>query len=85
MKKALIFGSVLCLTALSMTSCKKEYTCNCKIVQTLDGVEMGSSETTATFKAKKKDAEKECGNGNVTQTINMGGIEMQQTGTCTLK
>ena len=85
MKKALIFGSVLCLTALSMTSCKKEYTCNCQIVQSLDGEVISTSEATATFKAKKKDAEKECGNGTVTQTIDMGGVQMQQVSTCKLQ
>jgi hypothetical protein len=62
---------------ISLSSCSKDYTCECKI--TIDGVQTNSSTTTIT--GKKKDAKESCENGTNSQTV--GGIT--QTITCGIK
>ena len=63
MKK--VFFAVLALGALSLTSCKKDYTCDCSVTATTDdGAGTTTSATTESSytltDAKKKDAEAWC-------------------------
>lgn len=52
MKKTLTLAVATLLSAAFMTSCKKDYTCTCKV--------LGQTVTVAIGKAKKKDAESTC-------------------------
>jgi hypothetical protein len=58
MKKILLVAAV---AAFAMTSCKKEYTCEC-----ITSTSSGDSETESVKfdKMKKKDAEKKCDTGD---------------------
>lgn len=86
MKKTLL---IVALAGLSLTSCKKDYTCECKTTVTeYDGgvatVEERAAVST-TFKAKKKDAEASC-DGLVTTSMvgnTTDGTKMESA--CSLK
>jgi len=59
MKKVLLVAAV---AAFAMTSCKKEYTCECTTSSST-----GSTSSSVKFdKMKKKDAEKKCDEGDAT-------------------
>jgi hypothetical protein len=71
MKKLVLSIAALALVATTMTSCKKEYTCEC----TFSGVITGTASTT--IKDTKKNATDACEADNVSS----GG----QTVTCKIK
>ncbi|RFC53294.1 hypothetical protein [Brumimicrobium aurantiacum] len=56
MKKVLFVG--LLFGGLALTSCKKEYTCECATSSNMPGASEGS--TSVTIEDKKKDAEDAC-------------------------
>jgi hypothetical protein len=60
MKKVLL--PILALAALTMTSCKKDYTCTC--TGYIDGVAVPGSASSTTINAKKSDAESKCNSGD---------------------
>jgi hypothetical protein len=87
-----IFGSLI------LFSCKKDYTCECKIstkqvVTDMDGLvsepTITETTTTGTIKETKKEAESQCkaNNGEVTQDMNAIFVTTKQTVTtnCNLK
>lgn len=66
MKKILILG--IAVVGLTLTSCKKERTCECTITTTIDG-NSTSQTVTSTTEATKKDAKEACENGNSSQEL----------------
>jgi len=63
MKKVLLMAFV---AGLAMTSCKKDYTCEC--VTSSNDPDEPSTKTTLTFKDKKKKAESSCNSLDRTYT-----------------
>lgn len=59
MKKFALLFAAGAFVASSLTSCEKEYTCNCAWSD-------GTGEISYTFEAKKKDAEAACGDYETT-------------------
>ena len=53
---------MLAFAALTITSCKKEYTCTC--TGYIDGVAVPGSSESTTIKATKSDAESTCNSGD---------------------
>lgn len=76
MKKLLSIAAVT-VALVSLSSCKKDYTCECKT--TVGGTQMGISTITVT--GKKSDAKETCENGSSSQTV--GGVT--QSVVCTIK
>ena len=62
MKKMLMIAAI---AGLAMTSCKKDYTCECKTTSNWPGYSGGTS-SGSTGKMKKKDAEDKCNTGDGT-------------------
>ena len=70
MKKPII--AIAAILALSLASCKKEYTCECKkIVTDDDGNSTTSADGSYTFKDSRARAESKC---NDQETVNTGGV-----------
>lgn len=59
MKKLVLAVAVVAFAATTLTSCKKEYTCTCKV--TLLGITTSAS---GTIKDTKKNAKEECDKGD---------------------
>jgi hypothetical protein len=60
-------------TLIALTSCKKDYTCNCSIVS--DGVTISSSSTT--IKDTKSKAKEACDAGDITETDFIFGVNCE--------
>jgi len=88
MRKVLI--GIFAVGALALTSCKKDYTCDCTITQsTDDGAGTVTSTTSEVATAlngyKKKDAEEACTNLDETSaTITSGSFVSSTEYSCTL-
>ncbi len=85
MKKVLILAAIACM---AMTSCKKEYTCEC--VTTTNAPSGGSTVSGKTDKMKKKDAEKKCNDGDMSYTgagldANMNPVTYNYKTECSIK
>jgi len=63
--------TLLAVAALAMTfaSCKKDYTCECKVTSNATGTNVTSTTSAATGKMKKKDAEAKCNEGDSNTTL----------------
>lgn len=86
MKKNLFITAI---ALLALTSCKKDYTCECNFKTTDydNGVATVISNTTATYKftAKKKDSESLCDNYETSSMIGNTVDGLKSESTCTLK
>lgn len=69
MKKLVL--AIAALGLISLTSCKKDYTCSCTTFATGSGID-GQTIETKTGKMKKKDAEKKCESSSTSTTV--GGV-----------
>jgi len=78
--------SFLLMLAIGMlfVACKKEYTCECTITQTIGGETSVSTATSYLYESSEKKARSEC-ETDVTQNIGLGGMTGSQTVTCRLK
>ncbi len=73
MKKILLIAAV---AGMAMTSCKKDYTCECTTTSNAPGV--GSTTASgSTGKMKKKDAESKCNEGDRTYSIDSFNAQLQ--------
>lgn len=61
--RSLLF--IMAVAALSLTSCKKDYTCEC----VKNGPNGSSSESTNTGKMKLDEARAKCNDGDKTETV----------------
>ena len=63
--------TLLAVAALAMTfaSCKKDYTCECKVTSNATGTNVTSTTSAATGKMKKADAEAKCNEGDSNTTV----------------
>ena len=77
MKKALSIVAIA-LVAVTFASCEKSYTCECTTTISGTGIFDGTTTSSTTFEAKKKDADAACDKNDVAQTTVDGvtsGIE----------
>ena len=83
MKKILLVAAV---AGLSMVSCKRDYTCECKTTSTFSGY-TGTTTSGSTGKMKKADAEASCNKGDATATgiDPLTGNTYQITSACEIK
>jgi hypothetical protein len=65
MKKVLLIAAVACM---AMTSCKKDYTCECTTTSNAPGASSVSG-SAATGKMKKADAESKCNEGDKSYSV----------------
>ncbi len=65
MKKSLLAAAVVCFL---LTSCKKEYTCECNVTSNMPGY-TGVTSSANTGKMKKADAESKCNEGDMSYTV----------------
>jgi hypothetical protein len=72
MKKALLIAFV---AGLAMTSCKKEYSCQCSITTYSQGTSTTQTTTTNSAKMKKSEAQDWCNKGDVTTGDTQNGIK----------
>jgi hypothetical protein len=75
---------LLLAAGLFFVACKKEYTCECTITQTIDGQTSVSNSTSYLYESSEKKARSEC-ETDVTQNIGLGGMTGSQTVSCRLK
>jgi len=68
MKKLVLIASVA-FVALTISSCKKEYTCTCTTKSTVDGVTTTATASGKTDKMKKSEAEDLCNTGDSNYTL----------------
>jgi polyisoprenoid-binding protein YceI len=75
--------TLLAVAALAMTfaSCKKDYTCECKVTSTASGTNVTSTTSGATGKMKKADAEAKCNEGDSNTSI----LGITVTSECSIK
>ncbi len=76
MKKIILLGSVA-FVALSMSSCKKEWTCTCTSSYSVNGVTSSASASATTEKMSKKDAEDACESGSVSTSYGSVKCEIE--------
>jgi hypothetical protein len=70
MKKILLMAGVICL---GLSSCKKDYICECTATVSGTGIPTTSSSTSTTIKDKKADAKTTCENGSKA-SVTVSGI-----------
>lgn len=88
--KKLILPTLILGAAISFTSCKKDYTCDCTITTTttdFDGtVSTVNQDFSDTRELKKKDAEEWCDAYDSTEsTVGFGGFSTSISYSCDLK
>jgi hypothetical protein len=66
MKKVLLIAAV---AGLAMTSCKKEYTCECTVKTTANGQTTTATSSATSAKMKKSEAKDWCEKSNGTTTV----------------
>ena len=72
MKKTILFAAGLLFIGTSMTSCKKDYTCQCSKTYTSGDGSSTSNHSVYTYKDTRKRAEDRC-NDNSTSGTDLGG------------
>jgi hypothetical protein len=74
MKRTLLIAAVAGL-AMTMSSCKKEYTCECTVTTYSQGQSTTTTATSTSGKMKKADADTWCNNGDSSTGDNQNGIK----------
>jgi len=88
MKKILTFSVVALFgTAVVFSSCKKKdktqnYTCNCTIVQSVNGTPLDTVTENYTINTTQANAQSACAS-NIQQNVSSGGMTLTQSGSCT--
>ncbi len=74
MKKIMLVAAV---AALSLSSCKKEYTCECTVTTYMNGTATTSTASGTTEKMKKSEAEDKCNKSDSMTGDTTNGIKSE--------